>query len=47
VEDEARWDAIAATPVCRRWWDYMADFMEVNADHSPCVIELQEMFHME
>lgn len=24
VEDEARWAAIAATPVCRRWWTHMS-----------------------
>jgi L-rhamnose mutarotase len=47
IEDQVRWDAIAATPVCRRWWDYMADLMEVNADRSPRVTELQEIFHME
>jgi L-rhamnose mutarotase len=47
IEDETRWNAIAQTPACRRWWDYMADLMEVNADHSPRVIELQEMFHLD
>jgi L-rhamnose mutarotase len=47
IEDQVRWDAIAATPFCRRWWDYMADLMELNADRSPRVIELQEIFHTE
>jgi L-rhamnose mutarotase len=47
IEDENRWNAIAQTPACRRWWDYMADLMEVNPDHSPRVIELQEMFHLD
>ena len=47
IEDEARWNAIAQTPACRRWWDHMADLMEVNADRSPRVIELQEMFHLD
>ena len=47
IEDEARWQAIAKTPACRRWWDYMADLMEVNADHSPRTIELRELFHLE
>ena len=47
VEDEARWNAIAETAVCRRWWDYMADLMEVNEDRSPQVIELQELFNLE
>ena len=47
IEDDARWNAIAQTPTCRRWWDYMADLMEVNADRSPRAVELQEMFHLD
>jgi L-rhamnose mutarotase len=47
IEEEARWNAIAQTPVCRRWWDHMADIMQVNADNSPCSVELREMFHLE
>ena len=47
IENEDRWRAIAQTPVCRRWWDYMAGLMEVNPDRSPRAIELREMFHME
>jgi L-rhamnose mutarotase len=34
------------TPVCRRWWDYMAGLMQVNADNSPCSVDLREMFHL-
>jgi L-rhamnose mutarotase len=47
VEDEERWNDIATTPVCRRWWDYMSEIMEVNADRSPRAVELREAFHME
>ena len=47
VEDESRWNAIAETPVCRRWWDHMAPLMEVNADRSPRVVELRGLFHLE
>jgi L-rhamnose mutarotase len=47
LEDEARWTAIAQTPVCRRWWNHMASLMEVNADNSPRAIELRELFHLE
>jgi len=46
IEDEERWQAIALTPVCRRWWDFMADLMEVNPDHSPVGIPLGEVFHL-
>ena len=47
IEDEFRWKAITQTEVCRRWWDYMAEFMEVNEDRSPRAVELDEMFHLE
>ncbi len=32
-------------PIVRRWWDYMADIMEVNPDHSPVCVPLSEVFH--
>ena len=47
IEDEARWNAIADTPVCRRWWTHMKDIMPVNADDSPRSVELREVFHLD
>ena len=47
VEDEARWDAIAATPECRRWWASMRDVMPTNADDSPRSAPLREVFHLD
>lgn len=38
-------DSLPSHPVVRRWWDYMADIMEVNADHSPVCVPLTEVFH--
>ena len=35
IEDEARWNAIARTEVCQRWWKHMGDVMPSNPDHSP------------
>ena len=35
VEDEARWDAIAQTPECRRWWRHMREIMPSNPDKNP------------
>ena len=46
VEDEARWAAIAATDVCRRWWRYMREVMPANPDDSPVTQELREVFHI-
>lgn len=34
-------------PIVKRWWDYMADIMEVNADNSPKSIPLKEVFYLE
>ncbi|GAO29459.1 L-rhamnose mutarotase [Geofilum rubicundum] len=34
-------------PIVQKWWDYMADIMEVNADNSPITIPLEEVFYME
>jgi L-rhamnose mutarotase len=34
-------------PIFHKWWDMMADLMEVNPDNSPVCTELPEMFHMD
>jgi len=47
IEDEARWNAIAKTDVCQRWWQHMADIMPSNADSSPVATALQEVFHID
>jgi L-rhamnose mutarotase len=47
IEDEARWDAIARTEVCRRWWTFMRDIMPTNPDDSPRSRPLREVFHLD
>lgn len=47
VEDEARWNAIAQTEVCRRWWAHMKDVMPSHPDNSPVSRELCEVFHLD
>jgi len=47
IEDEARWQAIARTEVCRRWWAHMQEIMPSNPDHSPVSEELREVFHID
>jgi len=47
VEDERRWNAIANTPVCKKWWAHMKEVMPSNADNSPVSLELREVFHMD
>ncbi|MFG6686781.1 L-rhamnose mutarotase [Mariniflexile sp. HNIBRBA6329] len=38
---------LANNPIVKKWWDFMADIMEVNADNSPVSIPLEEVFYME
>jgi L-rhamnose mutarotase len=47
AESQERWDAIARTPVCRRWWAFMKDIMPANPDDSPISEPLREVFHLE
>lgn len=47
VEDEELWAKSADDPVCRKWWDYMADVMDTNDDNSPVSIDLKEVFHLD
>jgi L-rhamnose mutarotase len=46
IESEARWDAIAATEVCRRWWRHMRELMPHAPDDRPLSSDLREVFHI-
>ena len=46
IESEERWQAIAQTDVCRRWWRHMRELMPSNPDDSPVSAELREVFHI-
>jgi L-rhamnose mutarotase len=47
VDDEARWQAIGETGVCRRWWASMRELMPSHADDRPVSRELTEVFRLE
>jgi L-rhamnose mutarotase len=47
VENEERWNCVASTDVCRRWWQFMCEIMPTNADASPVSRDLREVFHLE
>ncbi|MDG1892253.1 MAG: L-rhamnose mutarotase [Verrucomicrobiota bacterium] len=47
VEDEARWNAIGQTPICRKWWRWMSAIMETLKDLSPVTESCEEVFHIE
>jgi L-rhamnose mutarotase len=33
--------------IMHKWWDHMADLMEVNPDNSPVRVPLEAMFHQD
>lgn len=47
IEDERRWDSIAKTAICRKWWKHMSPIMPSNPDHSPVSQGLEPVFHMD
>ena len=47
IESEDRWDAVANTAVCQRWWQHMGDVMPSNPDYSPVSSTLREVFYLE
>ena len=47
IEDEERWNSIAETDVCKRWWKHMGDIMPANPDSSPVSVGLREVFHID
>lgn len=47
LEDEERWSESADTAINRKWWDFMADIMEVNPDNSPVSVDLVPVFWLE
>lgn len=46
-ESEERWEAIAATGVCRRWWRHMSDVTPSSPDATPITRTLNEVFHID
>ena len=46
IESEERWDAIARTDVCRRWWTHMRELMPSKPDGEPISRPLSEVFHL-
>ena len=37
---------LGENPIVRKWWNYMADLMEVNDDKSPVSYPLAEIFYL-
>jgi L-rhamnose mutarotase len=47
IEDEARWAAIAQTPICQKWWAHMKELMPSDASNRPVSTGLREVFHLD
>lgn len=47
LEPDHTTENLADLPVMKKWWDYMQDIMEVNADQSPVEVPLEKMFYMD
>ena len=46
VAGESGSQDIGDEEIVRKWWEYMADIMEVNPDCSPVSIPLEEVFYL-
>jgi L-rhamnose mutarotase len=46
TDNAAAMDELPQHPVMQKWWKYMKDIMETNADDSPVVQPLDKMFFM-
>ena len=47
VESDEKWNEIANTEICQKWWESMADLMETNPDKSPKSTDLKEVFYLD
>ena len=47
IEDEEKWNKGADTVINRKWWNFMGDIMETNADNSPVCHDLKVLFHLD
>lgn len=46
IENESRWNAIAQTEECQKWWAFMQDIMPSNPDNSPISQDLTQVFYL-
>ena len=46
ITDPMKLDELPHHPVMKKWWAYMKDIMETNADNSPVSIPLINVFHL-
>ena len=47
LTDDNTADDLPGTEIVKKWWAYMADIMETNADNSPVMHIIDEVFSMD
>lgn len=47
VVDGARVGELNAQPLMQKWFEHMGDIMDTNADGTPIMIPIQEVFHLD
>jgi L-rhamnose mutarotase len=47
LTDDNTSDELKDLEIVQKWWDYMADLMEVHSNNMPVFSPLQEVFHMD
>jgi L-rhamnose mutarotase len=46
AKDPSALNNLPSEPIMQRWWAYMKDIMETNADSSPLSVPLKEVFYL-
>lgn len=47
LKDDNRRDELPKLPIMKKWWDYMADLMDVDPTNKPVERPLTRVFHMD
>lgn len=47
IPDSSQLDELSKETIMHKWWQSLKDIMETNADGSPVVVELKEMFYLQ
>ena len=46
ADDPHKLDSLPQQLIMQKWWAYMSDIMETNADNSPVQLPLKEVFYL-
>lgn len=47
VDNVEKYNDIANSEACKKWWAYMESIMDTNPDKSPVSFDLHEVFHLD